>query len=365
MFLQCYKELQLIIISWNELRKIMKNALKLSKLCRVMMLGAILASGVNFANAADMSRGADNFYQSNEVNSEKIHFKNIYGMQVVGTLFTPKNMIKDKKYPAIIVGHPFRAVRQQAANLYATKMAEEGFVTVSFDQSYWGESEGNPRGAVLPDVYTENFSAAVDFLGTRSFVDQEKIGVIGVCASGGFSIAATKMDPRIKALATVAMYNMGDFFRTGLQHTRTIEQRDEVLKAAAKQRYVDFTTGKPSYTVGHHGAISPEAIDSNDFYETKRGKVESNNRLTTMTSNVKFMNFYPFIDIDTISPRPILFVVGDQAPSRHYSDEAYQLAKEPKELFVIKGATRLDLYDRTEVIPWAKLTDFFNKNLNN
>lgn len=338
---------------------------KIKKLTGVMILGTTLALGANVANAADMSRGANNFYKSSEVNSENIHFKNLYGMEVVGTLFTPKNMVKGKKYPALIVGHPFRAVRQQAANLYATKMAEEGFVTLSFDQSFWGESEGNPRGAVLPDVYTENFSAGVDYLGTRSFVDQEKIGVIGVCASGGFSIAATKMDPRIKALATVAMYNMGDFFRTGLQHTRSLEERNKVLEAAAAQRYIEFTTGKPSYTVGHSGPISPEAQDSNDFYETERGKVPSNNRLTTMTSNVKFMNFYPFNDIDSISPRPILFVVGDKAPSRHYTDEAYELAKQPKELYVIKGATRLDLYDRMEVIPWAKLTGFFNKHLNN
>lgn len=331
----------------------------------MVVLGTSLALGVNAGYAADMSRGANNFYKSNTVNVEDVHFKNIYGMELVGTLFTPKNMVPGKKYAALVVGHPFRAVRQQAANLYATKMAEEGFVTLSFDQSFWGGSAGNPRGAVLPDVYTENFSAGVDFLGTRKFVDAEKIGVIGVCASGGFSIAATKIDPRIKALATVGMYDMGDFFRTGLNHTRSVEERNKVLEAAAAQRYVEFETGKPNYNTGHSGPVSPEAQDSNDFYETERGKVPSNNRLTTMTSNVKFMNFYPFKDMDSISPRPILFVVGDKAASRHYTDEAYEVAKQPKELFVIKGATRIDLYDRTEVIPWAKLTGFFNQHLNN
>ncbi len=343
----------------------MNIARNIKNLTSTVILGTCLALGVSAGYAADMSRGANNFYKSNAVNVEDVRFKNIYGMELVGTLFTPKSMVPGKKYAALVVGHPFRAVRQQAANLYATKMAEEGFVTLSFDQSFWGESAGNPRGAVLPDVYTENFSAGVDFLGTRKFVDAEKIGVIGVCASGGFSIAATKIDPRIKALATVGMYNMGDFFRTGLNHTRSVEERNKILEAAAAQRYVEFETGKPNYSTGHAGPVSPEAKDSNDFYETERGKVPSNNRLTTMTSNVKFMNFYPFNDMDSISPRPILFVVGDKAASRHYTDEAYELAKQPKELFVIKGATRIDLYDRTEVIPWSKLTGFFNQHLNN
>jgi uncharacterized protein len=315
--------------------------------------------------AADMSRGANNFYTSEKVNVENIRFKNMYGMEIVGTLFTPKQMEQGGKYPALVVGHPFRAVRQQAANLYATRMAEEGFVTLSFDQSFWGESAGEPRGSVLPDVYVENFSASVDYLGTRPFVNQEKIGIIGICGSGGFSIAAAKIDPRIKALATVAMYNMGDFFRTGLQHVRSVEERNKILEATAAQRYGRFETGQPIYRTGHSsGPVSPEAKDSYDFYETERGKVVSNNRLVSVTSYQTFMNFYPFSDIGTISPRPILFVVGDKAPSRHYTDEAYELAKQPKELYVVKDATRLDLYDRMEVIPWDKLTEFFDKYLN-
>lgn len=196
---------------------------------RLIKSVSILIGTLIFFNSmsygADMSRGANNFYTSSKVTITNIHFKNIYGMDISATLFTPKQMIQDKKYPALIVGHPFRAVRQQSANLYATKMAEEGFVTLSFDQSFWGESSGEPRGSVLPDVYIENFSAAIDYLGTRQFINKEKIGVIGICASGGFSIAAAKIDPRIKALATVAMYNMGDFFRTGLEHALSKEER--------------------------------------------------------------------------------------------------------------------------------------------
>ncbi|WP_343563625.1 alpha/beta hydrolase [Klebsiella quasipneumoniae] len=302
-------------------------------------------------------------FQSDKVKTETVKFKNIYGMEVTGTLFTPRNMEAGKKYDALIVGHPFAAVRQQAADLYATKMAEAGFVALSFDQSFWGESAGTPRGAVLPDVYAENFSAAVDFLGTRAFVDREKIGVIGICGSGGFAIAATKIDPRIRALATVSMYDMGEYFRTGLNHERTVEMRNKDLAIAAEQRYKTAETGQPVYGPGQNDPVFIEGKESNDFYQTERGKVASNDRRSTPATYAKFMNFHPFIDIESISPRPILFVVGDAAPSRTYTDTAYKMAAEPKELVEIKGANRIDLYDRTELIPWDKLVSFFNTNL--
>lgn len=337
---------------------------KLKTLAALALLSVTLGMETTVAVAADMSHGADNFYKSDNVNSQTVKFKNIYGMEVTGTLFTPKNMDAGKKYDALIVGHPFAAVRQQAANLYATKMAEAGFVTLSFDQSFWGESAGSPRGAVLPDVYAENFSAAVDFLGTRAFVDREKIGVIGICGSGGFAIAATKVDPRIKALATVSMYDMGEYFRTGLNHERTAEMRNKDLATAAEQRYKTVETGQPVYGPGQNDPVFIEAKESNDFYQTERGKVASNDRRTTPATYARFMNFHPFIDIETISPRPILFVVGDAAPSRTYTDTAYKMAAQPKELVEIKGANRIDLYDRTELIPWDKLVSFFNTHLN-
>lgn len=336
---------------------------KLKTLAALAILSVALGMGANTVVAADMSYGADNFYKSDKVKTETVKFKNIYGMEVTGTLFTPRNMEAGKKYDALIVGHPFAAVRQQAANLYATKMAEAGFVALSFDQSFWGESAGTPRGAVLPDVYAENFSAAVDFLGTRAFVDREKIGVIGICGSGGFAIAATKIDPRIRALATVSMYDMGEYFRTGLNHERTVEMRNKDLAIAAEQRYKTAETGQPVYGPGQNDPVFIEGKESNDFYQTERGKVASNDRRSTPATYAKFMNFHPFIDIESISPRPILFVVGDAAPSRTYTDTAYKMAAEPKELVEIKGANRIDLYDRTELIPWDKLVSFFNTNL--
>ena len=348
------------------MKKYLSNLCKGGKLCKKVIIGmTVFSMAMTTGNlyAADMSRGADNFYVSNRVTVENIKFKNIFGMEIVGNLYKPIGMSNEKQYPAIIVGHPFGAVRQQAANLYATKMAEQGFVTLSFDQVFWGESEGSPRGAVIPDLYTESFSAAVDFLGAQNFVDRENIGVIGICASGGFAVAATKIDPRIKALATVSMYDMGEYFRTGLQNNRNSEIRNNDLQLAAEQRYTAFETGNVVYGPGQNDAVFLEAAESNDFYQTPRGQVETNDRRTIPATYVKFMNFYPFIDIDSISPRPILFVVGEKAPSRSYTEDAYNKAGEPKELVVIKDANRVDLYDRTEIIPWDKLTSFFKTNL--
>ena len=265
------------------------------------------------------------------------------------------------------------AVKEQSSNLYAQKLAEQGFVTLAIDLSFWGESEGKPRNAVSPDIYTEDFSAAVDYLGTRSFVDRNRIGVLGICGSGSFAISAAKIDPRMKAIATVSMYDMGAAARDGLKHSTTLEQRKQMLAAAAEQRYEEFSGGKPKW-----GNYLPLKLDAKadpisrefyDFYRTTRGQVVpkgltpelSQNRL--VSSEVKFVNFYPFNDIETISPRPMLFVAGENAHSREFSEDAYMRAGEPKELYIVPGAGHVDLYDRAKVIPWGKLVGFFQSNL--
>jgi len=337
-----------------------------------MTLGLVLST-TGIACAAGMSNGADNFYKSDKVTMQKVAFKNQYNMKVVGNLFVPKDLKQNTKNPAIIVGHPMGAVKEQSANLYATKMAERGFVTLSLDLSFWGESEGQPRNAVLPDIYAEDFSAAVDFLGTRPFVDRNRIGVIGVCGSGSFVISAAKIDPRMKAIATVSMYNMGAANRNGLKHSLTLDQRKQIIKEAAEQRYVEFTGGETKYTSGTVHELNentdPIQREFYDFYRTPRGEYTPNGsspKLTThptLTSNVKFMNFYPFNDIETISPRPMLFITGEKAHSREFSEDAYRLAAEPKELYIVPGAGHVDLYDRLNYIPFDKLTSFFTEHL--
>lgn len=171
------------------------------RLCLVALVSTVFAF-------ADTGEGRL-FPKSDKITLKKVSFKNQYDMKVAGNLFVPKNLDKGKKHAAIIVGHPMGAVKEQSASLYAYKMAEAGFVALAIDLSFWGDSAGTPRNSVLPDIYAEDFSAAVDFLGTQSFIDPEKIGVIGVCGSGSFAVSAAKIDPRLKAIATISMYDMG------------------------------------------------------------------------------------------------------------------------------------------------------------
>lgn len=323
--------------------------------------------------AQDMSRGANNFYQSEQLDTQKVTFKNQYGMDVTGNLYTPKGLDKSRKHAAIIVSHPMGAVKEQSANLYAQKMADQGFVTLSVDLSFWGESAGQPRNAVSPDMYAETFSAAADYLGTQVFVDRERMGVIGICGSGSFAMSAAKIDPRLKAIATVSMYDMGQANRNALGKSQTLEQRKEIIVKAAEQRYVEVTGGETEYTSGSPHEIDedshPIAKEFYDFYRTERGEFTPEGTtpdLTThptLTSNVKFMNFYPFNDLDLISGRPLLFIAGDHAHSLEFSEDAYERASEPKELYLVKDAGYVDLYDRVDVIPFDKLDSFFKESL--
>ena len=316
---------------------------------------------------------ADNFYKSDKVDVEKVSFPNLYKMKVGANLFLPRDMKPGEKRSAVIVGHPMGAVKEQSADLYATKLAEQGFVTLSIDLSFWGDSDGEPRNAVLPDVYAEDFSAAVDFLGTREFVDRERIGAVGICGSGSFAISAAKIDPRLKAIATVSMYDMGTAKRNGLKNAVTPEQRKQALIEAAEQRYVEFLGGETRYTGGTVHELTEQSTpierEFYEFYRTPRGEYTpwgATPRTTThptLTSEVKFMNFYPFDDIETISPRALLFIAGENAHSREFSEDACRRAAEPKELYIVPGAGHVDLYDRTELIPFGKLTAFFQERL--
>ena len=314
------------------------------------------------------------FKVSNKVTMYKVRFQNQYNMKVAGHLFMSKSLDTSKKHAAIIVGHPMGAVKEQSADVYASNMADRGFITMAIDLSFWGESEGETRNAVSPDMYAEDFSAAVDFLGTRSFVDRNRIGIIGVCGSGSFVISAAKIDPRMKAIATVSMYDMGAASRNALDHSQTPEQRNKIIVEAVEQRYVEFIGGGTKYTGGTVHKLdantNPIQREFYEFYRTPRGeytpKGSSSEHTThpTLTSNIKFMNFYPFNDIEIISPRPMLFITGDKAHSKEFSEDAYKRAGQPKELVIIANAGHVDLYDKTDLIPFDKLESFFTEHLN-
>ena len=343
----------------------------------VAALGVLPVTGT-LAFAADshppsLPVGADNFYTSNKVTVRKVTFKNQYGMQIAGNLVTPLNMGRNGRAPAIIVGHPMGAVKEQSSMLYAQKLAEQGFVTLAIDLPFWGESEGQPRSLVAPELYSEGFSAVADYLGTREFIDRNRVGVLGICGSGGFAVSAAKMDPRLKAIAIVSMYDMGAVTRNGLNHSLKLQQRKDLLNKAAEQRYEEFSTGDGIFLnyLPTQPDVNTDPVTREfwDFYRTPRGIAipegrtleETQNRM--LTSEVRFVNFYPFNDIETISPRPLLLITGDHAHSKEFSEDAYKRAAEPKELVWVPGAGHVDLYDRVNMIPWDKLTSFFNKHL--
>ena len=336
-------------------------------------LGAMSIFDTTFAKAQDMSKGASNFYTSDRVTLQKVRFATQYQTNVAGNLFLPKDIDRAVKNPAIIVGHPMGAVKEQSANLYATKMAEQGFVAMSIDLPFWGESEGQSRNLVSPEAYAEAFSAGVDFLGSHAFVDRQNIGAIGVCGSGSFVVSAAKIDPRIKAVATVSMYDMGAAFRDALNKSQTVEQRKQFIAMAAEQRWAESDGADIQYIGGTTLELTadtdPVQREFYDFYRTPRGEftpagvTRQTTTKPTLSSSVKFMNFYPFNDIETISPRPMLFISGDQAHSKEFSQDAYNRASEPKELVWIKGAGHVDLYDRVDLIPFDKLKGFFDQHL--
>jgi uncharacterized protein len=337
-----------------------------------LVLGALAATG-GTASAQVTLAWDKTFPQSTRVDHQKVSFYNRLGIQLVADLYVPKGLDGSRRYPALIVGHPYGGVKEQTSGLYAQTMAERGFITLAFDASYNGESGGQPHFISSHEAFVEDFSAAVDYLGTNARVDRERIGVIGVCGSGSFVISAAKIDPRMKAIATVSMYDMGAVNRDGLNRSQAVEQRKRIIAQAAERRHAEFTGGNTEYTGGTVHELTPDTDpiqrEFYDFYRTPRGEYTprgSSPELTThptLTSNVKFMNFYPFNDIETISPRPMLFISGDQAHSREFSEDAYRRAAEPKELVWVPDAGHVDLYDRVDLIPFDRLESFFTRHL--
>jgi len=306
------------------------------------------------------------FPKSAQIDHRKVSYSNRLGINLVADLYVPKDIGRSKRHPALVVGHPFGGVKEQSSGLYAQTMAERGFITLAHDASYNGESGGQPHYVSSPDVFVEDFSAGVDFLGVNPLIDRDRIGVLGVCASGGFSLAAAQIDPRIKAVATVSMYDMGGAKREGLGKTMTDEDRRKHLETVAAQRWVEFAGGEVQYVA------LPETIDDStdpitreffEYYRMPRGQHPRSKAAMSLTSDASYFQFRPFEHLDTISPRPLLIIAGENAHSRYYSEDAYALAANPRELFIVPGAGHVDLYDRVDLIPWDKLQSFFGRHL--
>ncbi|MFB0937223.1 MAG: alpha/beta hydrolase, partial [Propionivibrio sp.] len=248
-------------------------------------------------------------------------------------------------------------------------IAERGFVTLAFDASYTGESDGEPRNVASPDINTEDFSAAVDFLGLHASVDRERIGIIGICGWGGMALNATAVDKRIKAVVASTMYDMTRVMSKGYNDSVTLEQRTQALEQLSRQRWKDAEKGGPAYQPAYNELKGGEAqfmVDYHDYYMTPRGyhpRAVNSGNAWTQTTPLSFMNMPILTYIKEISPRPLLLIHGENAHSRYFSETAYAAAAEPKELLIVKGANHVDLYDQVDKIPFDKMADFFGKNL--
>ena len=310
------------------------------------------------------------FPQSDKVNHSKVTFRNRYGITLVADLYIPKNATG--KLAAIAVSGPFGAVKEQSSGLYAQTLAERGFLTIAFDPSYTGESSGEPRYVASPDINTEDFSAAVDYLSTRDDVDPERIGILGICGWGGMALNAAAIDTRIKATVTSTMYDMSRVNANGYFDSMDANARYELRKQLNAQRTEDAKNGTYALAGGVIDPLPSDAPqfvkDYYDYYKTKRGyhprSLNSNNGWNK-TSSLPFINM-PLLSYSDEIRSAVLVMHGEKAHSRYFSEDAFKKLKgDNKELMIIPGANHVDLYDRMDVIPFDKLEIFFNKNLSN
>ncbi|MEK4439235.1 alpha/beta hydrolase [Paenibacillus sp. FSL K6-2862] len=300
-----------------------------------------------------------------KVTRTEIRFMNRFGIQLAGDLYLPKDA-DNSALPGLVIGGPFGAVKEQASGRYANEMASLGFAALAFDGSYTGESGGTPRNTAAPDINTEDFMAAVDAIGIRPNIDRERIGMIGICGWGGFALNAASVDKRVKAVATVSMYELS----SGMAELPT-DQRTAILNFQAQQRWIDAETqtnalGPDRFPDGYPENESDEAKDVYNFYRTERGFHENSilsNGAWNATMPLSFMTTKMLQYIDEISPRPLLIIAGDKAETKPESVRAYEQAKEPKELYIVKEAGHCTLYDQMEKIPFSKLRKFFVENL--
>ena len=307
------------------------------------------------------------FAKSERVDHKKVTFKNRYGITLCADLYQPKAATDNMA--AIVVSGPFGAVKEQSSGLYAQTLAEQGFITLAFDPSYTGESGGEPRNIASPDINTEDFSAAVDCIGLLPNVDKERIGVLGICGFGGMALSAAAVDKRIKAVVTSTMYDMTRMMAKGYNDSLTLNERTETLTKLSEQRWQDAKNEAPAYgpkSLELEGGEPQFVVEYADYYKTSRGfhpRAINSNAAWSLTTPLSFMNLPILTYIDEISPRPILFVHGENAHSLYFSQTAYEKAAEPKELLIIPNANHTDLYDRTDIIPFEKITQFFKENL--
>lgn len=331
----------------------------------LLIVQILIISAMTNLNAQDKKT----FAPSDKVVTERVSFKNRFGITLVADMYRPKNA--EGPLPALAVSGPFGAVKEQSSGLYAQTMAERGFLTIAFDPSFTGESGGEPRYVASPDINTEDFSAAVDYLTTRPDVDSERIGIIGICGWGGFALNAAAIDTRIKATVAVTMYDMSRVTANGYFDSMDEDARYELRKKLNEQRTIDAKNG--SYALAG-GVVDPLPEDAPQFvkdyyayYKTPRGyhprSLNSNNGWN-VTSSLSFINT-PLLTYSSEIRSAVLLVHGEKAHSRYFSEDAFKKFKgDNKELLIVPGASHVDLYDNVAgVIPYDKIEKFIRDNM--
>lgn len=294
------------------------------------------------------------------------------GATLVANLFRPAGLDTARKYAGIVVTHPIGAVKEQAAGLYALKLAQQGYITLAFDAAYQGESGGEPRLMELPASRVEDISCAIDFLSAHPQVDPDRIGSLGICGGGGYALNSAQTEERVRAVASVSAADIGSLRRDGLGGSRSPEERATLLRDASAQRSREargepllITPSVPENASGFTNATPDLYREGFDYYRTARGQHPNAVARSVFSTLPAQMQFIAFDLMDTISPRPVLMIAGSRADTRYFSERAYERAAEPKELVLIPGATHVDMYDKPEYVTPAieKLTAFFGQHL--
>lgn len=342
----------------------------IKKLLSIFLLIFLVIIGVQEMSQAKENNWDKVFPKSDKVNIQKVEFVNRFGIKLVGDLYLPKDMKKSDKLPAIAISGPFGAVKEQASGLYAQTLAEKGFITLAFDPSYTGESSGTPRNIASPDINTEDFSAAVDFLSNNDNVNPDKIGILGICGFGGFALNAAQIDTRIKATVTSTMYDMTRVSAKGYNDSIDENGRYDLKIALNNQRTLDYKNGTYAKAAGLPDKLTgsePQFVkDYYGYYKTKRGfhknSINSNGNWN-QTSTLSLISL-PILAYSNEIRTPVLMIHGENAHSRYFSEDAYKKLKGTnKELLIIEGANHVDLYDNLEKIPFEKISSFFKENL--
>lgn len=344
------------------------------------------ASHMVHASVQPLDNDTRVFKTDSAIQTETVRFRNRYGIDIAGHMYLPKGFSSDKHYGAIVVSGPFGAVKEQASGLYAQELAKHGYVAIAFDPSFTGESGGTVRNVGSPEIFTEDFSAAVDFASNLDFVDPNKIGALGICGLSGMAITAASNDVRIKAVAVSAMYDMSKSISDHYKGSYyTPEERELVKKYLAHMRNEEARTGKQIPGSHELAVVDGKVVSSapmfpktlpadadpvtKEFFAYYAGRaahpraINSTASAWDSTTPYGFFNFSLMENIKELGDRPLLLITGDKAHSRYFSEDVYNAAGPNKELIVVPGATHTDLYDQYDKIPFAKLEQFFDKNL--